>query len=113
MKADAERLPRFEAMRQHQQLRLSIDRRPNRRTGKPRVANFASIGQLAPVTRRPASPTGQLFTGDVTTFARILAYGLHEERWRRKFRQRIWFRRPYDLVTFINVAVCYSIQNNG
>ena len=38
---------------------------------------------------------------------------LHKERRRRKFCKGVWFRRPNDLAPLTNIAVRYSIPNNG
>src|SRR5687768_13307367 len=43
VEADAQHLPDFEGIRQHQQLALGIDCGSNRRAGQPRVSNLAHV----------------------------------------------------------------------
>src|SRR5208337_1187491 len=60
VEADAERLPGFESMRQHEQLGLSIGSSPNRRGGQPRIANLASVGNIPAVPRMARRPCPSL-----------------------------------------------------
>src|SRR5580658_9214276 len=56
MKADPERLPRFEGMRQHEHLSLGVGCSPDCRAAQPRIANLTGIGQQAAIpgmTLRP------------------------------------------------------------
>src|SRR5208283_2334176 len=51
VKADTKHLPRFEGMRQHEQLGLGVGRSADCRAGQPRVADLAGVGDVATVPK--------------------------------------------------------------
>jgi hypothetical protein len=53
VKADPERAPHLERMRQHEKFDLRIDGRTDCRSRQPRVANLATIDEAAAMPRRP------------------------------------------------------------
>src|SRR5579872_1002856 len=60
MKADAEHLPDLEGVRQHEQLGFGVSAASNGRARQPRVANFACVGNIAPVRRMALRPRPSL-----------------------------------------------------
>jgi len=60
VKAHPQHLPRFERVRQHEQLCLSVSRSANRRARQPRVANLTGVRKLSPMPGVPRRPRPSL-----------------------------------------------------
>src|ERR1700675_2173986 len=60
VKANPEHLPRFEGMRQHEQLRLGVGCGPDCRARQPRVTDLTDVGVVATVPRVALRPRPSL-----------------------------------------------------
>ena len=60
MKADAEHLPGFESMRQHEELRLGVGGGADCRAGQPGVADLTGVRSAAAVARMALWPRPSL-----------------------------------------------------
>jgi len=60
VQADAEHLPGFEGMRQHEQLGFGVGRRAEGRASQPGVADLAGVGVVASVARMTLRPRPSL-----------------------------------------------------